>query len=318
MKYIRPGFRIALLFIPLLLSIKSWGASYISFSSNRTGNHDIYVIDINGENLRNLTNHPSEDLRPTWAPDGRAFAFMSDREGNYEIYIMKLNETEPQRLTNNPETDTDPAWSPDGKWIVFSSRLPREGGYDIYKIDVNGKNLQPITDDRESDRSATWSPDGEQIAFSSRRNGGGIHLMNADGTRIRRIINTGASPSWSPDGKQLAYDTNIQGNGIYIMDAEGQNSRRVSPINVWSYNPAWSPDSGWIAYGSEIENPWGNPNRDRNIYIVSVDGGEPRKITKYVGEDDDPKWVPDGFLSIYPSAKKQTTLWGKLKQSVRD
>ena len=105
------------------------------------------------------------------------------------------------------------------------------------------------------------------------------------------------------------------GSGIYIMGAQGQNPRRVTPNNIWSHNPAWSPDGAWIAYDAEIENPWGNPNVDANIYLVSVDGGESRRITKHEAKDEEPEWVPEGFLSVSPSAEKQTTLWGKLKQS---
>ena len=172
-----------------LSTINAWAAPYISFSSNRTGNYDIYVMDINGENLLNLTNHPSRDSDPTWAPNGRAFAFVSNRDGNAEIYIMNLNEAEPRRLTDRPESDTRPAWSPDGKWIAFSSSIPKKQSYDIYKIDINGENLQQLTDDGKYNFSPAWSPDGEEIAFYSRPNdNGGIYVMNADGKRIRRVM----------------------------------------------------------------------------------------------------------------------------------
>ena len=303
----------------LLLTINAWAAPYISFTSNRTGNSDIYVIDTDGENLRNLTNHPAYDYGATWAPNGRSFAFMSDRDGDYDIYIMKVNATKARRLTNNPELRiSGPAWSPDGNWIAFTSDVSKNQRYDIYKIDINGKNLQQLTDDEKYNFSPAWSPDGEQIAFYSRRDNGGIYVMNADGKRIRRVSHpqdTGSLPSWSPDGKHIAYYVGIAGGGIYIMDVNGRNSRRVTPLNIWSESPAWSPDGDWIAYDAEIDNPWGNPNVDQNIYIVSIDGGKPRQITTHAGKDRNPAWVPEGFLSVSPSAEKQTTLWGKLKQS---
>ena len=74
------------LFSLFLLAVNAWGAPYISFYSTRTGQTgiyiDIYIIDTNGKNLRNLTNHPADDYCTTWAPDGRSFAFMSNRDGN--------------------------------------------------------------------------------------------------------------------------------------------------------------------------------------------------------------------------------------------
>ena len=323
MRYVRTRFGIALLLNLFLISLNAWSAPYISFRSNRTGNYDIYVMDTNGENLRNLTNHPAYDSFATWAPDGRAFAFVSDRDGNYEIYVMKVNETEPRRLTNHLALDSDPAWSPDGNWIAFRSRRHRPPDSDIYKIDINGENLQRLTNKGIANVFPAWSPDGEQIAFYSHRNNKGyIYVMDANGKRLRRIVNAeqhrAESTCWSPDGQQIAYDVGLIGSGIYIMDVDGQNPHRVSPANIRSHNPAWSPDGAWIAYDANIKNTWNNPNVDVNIYIVSVDGGEPRQITKHAGKDSYPEWVLGGFLSVSPTAEKQTTLWGRLKQSVRD
>ena len=320
MECVRARFGITLLFNLLLFTVNAWGTPYISFSSNRTGNYDIYVMDTNGENLRNLTNHPAYDFSATWSPDGRAFAFVSNRDGNYEIYIMKVNETEPRRLTNHPALDRDPAWSPDGNWIAFRSRRHRAPDSDIYKIDINGENLQRLTDEGKYNFYPAWSPDGERIAFYSHRNNiSDIYVMDADGKRLRRIViaeqHSGGSPCWSPNGQQIAYTVGLMGSGIYIMDVDGQNPHRVSPVNIWSHNPAWSPDGAWIAYDAEIDNPWGNPNVDVNIYIVSVDGGKPRQITKHAGKDSYPEWVPDGFLSVSPSPEKLITQWSRLKQS---
>ena len=89
-----------------LLTVNAWGAPYISFDSNRTGQSDIYIIDTNGKNLRNLTNHPADDWSATWAPDGRSFAFASNRDGNSEIYIKTFNVAKVRRLTNHPEFDS--------------------------------------------------------------------------------------------------------------------------------------------------------------------------------------------------------------------
>ncbi|MCE2400635.1 PD40 domain-containing protein [Candidatus Poribacteria bacterium] len=317
MKHIHTVFGITLLFSLFLLAINAWGEPYISFYSNRTGNRDIYIIDTNGENLRNLTNHPASDCCATWAPDGRSFAFMSRRDGKGNIYIMKVGETEARRLTNHPEQDSAPAWSPDGKWIAFQSN--RTGKSQIYKIDINGKNLQRLTN-QGNNYTPAWSPDGKLIAFYSDQNEwGDVYVMDSDGKGVRRIKNEhgggSRSPAWSPDGKQIAFDISRQGNGIFIMDVDGGNSRRMSPPLNWSYNPAWSPDDKWIAYEAEIENPWGNPNVDKNIYIVSVKSGKRLQITHHPGQNGEPAWVPEGFFSVSPTANTKTTLWGRLKQT---
>ena len=330
MKRLYMLFGVTLLFSFILLAVNAWGAPYISFNSNRTGQTDIYIIDTNGKNLRNLTNHPAEDAGATWAPDGRSFAFGSNRDGNYEIYIKKFDEAQVRRLTNHPEDDFDPvwstsspAWSPDGNWIAFAAE--RTGGYHIYKIDINGKNLQRLTNQGRYNLDPAWSPDGQSIAFGSIVFG--TDVMDADGKHPRsvRLLVDGVvysyfQPAWSPDGKQIACVVSDDGNDIYITDTDGRNARRISPLGIWSGNPAWSPDGKWIAYDAydaEIANPLENPNAVRHIFIVSVKGGEPRQITQHPGRNYSSAWVPESFFSVSPTVDTQTTLWGRLKQVER-
>ena len=322
-KYAQLVFGIALVLSSNLfamnLSAQVPGKQYISFSSPRSGNFEIYIIDTDGNNLRNLTNHPASDHSATWSPSGRSFAYVSHRDGKGEIYVMDLNKNKTHRLTNHPASDNKPSWSPDGKWIAFSSDREgdRAGNYDIYKMDINGENLQRLTNEGRYNSAPAWSPDSRSIAFYSIRNDtGGIYVMDTDGRSVRRL-DTGIAPSWSPDGKRITYYNLVWNgrSGIYVMDAKGKNSRRVSPVETWSENPAWSPDGRWIAYQSELENPWGNPNPDANIYLVTPDTiGKPRQLTRHQTMDFSPAWVPSGFLAVSPTANTRTTLWGKLKQ----
>ena len=102
-------FGMTFLFNFFLLTVNAWGAPYISFYSSRTGQSDIYIIDTNGKNLRNLTNHPGDDYCTTWSPDGHPFAFMSERDGNAEIYIKTFNVAQVQqnRYQRQESTETD-------------------------------------------------------------------------------------------------------------------------------------------------------------------------------------------------------------------
>lgn len=294
-------------------------ATHIAFTSMRTGDNDIYMMEINGKNLQNLTNHLANDFSPAFSPDGQWMAYVSNRDRELGIYLMNLAIKEGRRLTERQSVSREPEWSPDGESIAFvSNRAKRANQYDVYKMHVNSREVQQLTNEGDN-YNPTWSPDGQSIAFSSRRDGGliSVYVMTADGRRQRKLTQ-GSNPTWSPNGKQIAYTLGIAGNGVYVMTAEGQNSRRVTPENEWSYNPAWSPDGQWIAYELEVENPWGNLNRDSNIYLINPAGGKSRRLTNHPARDRYPAWVPVGFLSVSPTANTQTILWGALKKSDSD
>jgi len=82
----------------------------IAFYSARGGNKEIYVMDADGGNIRNLTNDPKTDGRPSWSPDGQSIAFNSDRDGDHEIYIMDADGSNQRSLTNNSAGDWGPDW----------------------------------------------------------------------------------------------------------------------------------------------------------------------------------------------------------------
>lgn len=309
-KLIYTPLRTTVMFVYFLLAVGFYAqasdTTHIAFTSKRDKNAEIYIMDTNGKNIQNLTNHPATDFSPTFSPNGRWMAYVVNRE----IYLMNLATKERHRLTEGRSPD----WSPDGESIVFTSN--RSGESNIYKIDINGEAVQQLTN-KGRNGGPSWAPDGQWIAFSSNRDGdifSWVYVMTADGRRQRRLAQ-GYDPSWSPDGKQIAYTLGIAGSGIYVMNAEGKNSQRLTPQKTWSESPAWSPDGQWIAYESEIENPWGNPNRDSNIYLVSPAGDKRRRLTDHPAMDTYPAWVPEGFLSVSPTVNTQTTLWGALKKS---
>lgn len=99
---------------------------WIVFRSGRGGNHEIYLMDADGSNVRRLTRDNATDTMPSFAPGGRQIAFTSNRGGDYEIYTLDLQADgqpgELRRITDSPGFDTHPVYSPDGKWLVFTSQ----------------------------------------------------------------------------------------------------------------------------------------------------------------------------------------------------
>jgi serine/threonine-protein kinase len=110
--------------IDLLPDVSPDGTRII-FSSDLSGNREIYVMNATGANLVNLTNNPARDLEAVWSPDGTRIAFLTDRDWNIEIYVMNADGSNPINLTNHYEDDTYGRdnfwWSDDGTQIFFRS-----------------------------------------------------------------------------------------------------------------------------------------------------------------------------------------------------
>jgi TolB protein len=151
---------------------------------------------------------------------------------------------------------------------------------------------------------STAGPEETEIAFVTSRDGDyAIYGMRADGSGQGRlspesgeVVRTAqqaffqVEPAWSPDGKRVAFASRREGRShIFVMDADGSHTRRLTSGKHEDGQPAWSPDGRWIAF-----------ERDQMLYLVSPDGGEPRRVTRSLGgEERDPAWSPSGEWIAY-------------------
>lgn len=128
----------------------------IAFMSNRDGNDEIYVMDIDGSNLQRLTYNDAHDWFPAWSPDSTQIAFTSGRDGAYAIYVMNTDGSDLRRLTHSDADAWRPAWSPDGTQIAF--QFNPGGQWDIYIMNADGTDLRQLTTGGAADRHPAWRP----------------------------------------------------------------------------------------------------------------------------------------------------------------
>ena len=275
----------------------------IAFASNRDGNYEIYVMNADGSGQTRLTNLPRAPREaipldsPAWSPDGSRIAFVS--ESNEAaiggIHVMNADGSCQTKLI---DTAHNPAWSPDGSRIAFGSF--HDFNYELYWMNADGSGQTRLLDVGEQSHFA-WSPDGKRIAFATDRyscpgtrpcdRNNEIHVMNADGSGLRRLTDNPASdhqPAWSPDGSRSAFSTfrddPIAGE-IYVMNADGSSPTRLTDNPANDFNPAWSPDGSRIAFSSD---------RDGNyeLYWMNADGSGQTRLTDNPADDRLPAWSP--------------------------
>jgi Tol biopolymer transport system component len=285
----------------------------IAFETNRItpdnpeGDYEIYTMEPDGTDVRQLTYNASYDIDPdvspfvasgTGPPDWLSIAFASDRDGNSEIYTMRSDGSHQTNITNNPSGHSfEPDWSPDGTKIAFQGS--QNGDYGIYTMSADGSNQRNLTNDPSSVEGApAWSPDGTKIAFLRFQNGDGeIYTMDADGYGQRNLTNNPllyeGAPAWSPDGTKIAFQREQDSNWeIYTMDTDGSGQRNLTN-NLLSHEraPAWSPDGTKIAFV-------GHRDYTGEMYTMGADGSNQQNITNIpVFWDTHPSWgTPGGCL----------------------
>ena len=168
----------------------SWSpdSSKIAFTSDRDGNAEIYVMDADGGNPVNLTNHSRTDAAPDWSPDGKRIVFYSDREEQSDIYVVDADGANLVKLTDHPAQDRLPSWSPDGRWIAFMSTR-EDRNWEIYVMEATGNNQTRITN----------------------------HPFAVDVKPVSRVTNhpdTDVEPVWVVPDRSLSIDT--QGNHVTL------------------------------------------------------------------------------------------------------
>ena len=235
----------------------SWAkGGRLAFSSNRDApdggadKFDIYLLDLESEEISRLTTNTSSDISPALSPDGGRVAFVSYRDGNAEIYVMTIADKSVVKITDDAGKDLDPAWAPDGETLAFAS--DRDGDFDLYKVKPDGSGLAtPILAANDvNDRWPDWGRDAdgeEYIAFASDRlQNWKLHLVHSNVSETLRITYGGidTAPSFGPSMTEIVFHSNRDTDaGIYrTLNLEGDDTRKISGKSGNTDSaPDWEP-----------------------------------------------------------------------------
>lgn len=191
---------------------------------------EIFEADLDGSNLRRLTDEPGYDAEGGYSPDGRQIAFCSDRAGTPDLYIMDADGSNVRQLNDAPGYDGGPFISPDGEWVVFRSDRKEEGFLQIYVIGVDGEHETALTDTVGVNWAPYWHPTEPYLIWTGAdhsqpnvRPNYDLWLMRyerEDGLikpgKVWRVTDhPGADvlPVFSPDGKHLMWTSTRTADG---------------------------------------------------------------------------------------------------------
>ncbi|MFQ5942510.1 MAG: protein kinase [Anaerolineales bacterium] len=270
------------------------GPGQIAFASERFGLPQVFVIDLDGENLTQLTTLPDGACQPVWAPDGDRLLFTSpcrqkqDEYPNAAIYVMNADGSGISPLISKVGGVYDADWSELGiAFTYLENNRPS-----LWMSDHDGSSQVKISRGAARDRQPSWSPGGDRIALmnTSRAGDPTIFWVFADGSfngsnpdQVTRdqVAN---EPAWSSSGNLIAYQSN-QHIWIVPWDARGFSAVRIS-VKGPNDGPAWSPDGQWMAFET-----WRDA-ANHDIYIMTANGGQPTRLTKHIAAEYHPAWRP--------------------------
>ena len=198
---------------------------------------DIWAVDLDGTNLRRLTDAPGYDAEGTVSPDGKRIVFTSVRDGELELYTMALDGGDLRRVTNQAGYDGGAFFSPDSKRLCFRANQPkgeeetakylallkdgliRPRQLELQVCDADGGNRVTVTSNGAANFAPYFHPDGKRLVFSSNMDDPkgrefDIYMVSLDGTGLERITFTpefDGFPMFSPDGKTLVFCSNRHG-----------------------------------------------------------------------------------------------------------
>ena len=209
---------------------------------------DIFVADLEGNIVDQLTDLPGYDAEATVSPKGDKIVFTSMRSGDLELYTMNLDGSEVTQITDELGYDGGAFFSPDGSKIIFRASRPKtEEAIAEYKELLSQGLVQPT----------------EMELF----------ICDADGGNLKQLTflgNANWSPFFHPSGKKILFSSNFEAEkgfpfNLYFIDIDGKNLERVTHGETFDAFPVFSNDGKYLAFSSNRNN---GGTRDTNLFIA--------------------------------------------------
>ena len=306
----------------------------ILFTSSRDGNYEVYIMNPDGSEQVNLTQHRANDLNAVWSPTGEEILFVSDREGGIrDLYLMDPSGSNVRPVFTRKRTSyrDSPTWSPDGKQIAYTHLNWNGVRFHIHVTTLGSQKEEGIVEGRYP----TWSPDGTKIAYMSYIGDTcRVVLIDIHTRRQKHLLPRTATswqnhPFWSATERKIVFSWNknplprllpgdrfpavwLDKETIYIVNRDGTDLRELlNEAGPRAQYPVLSPDGEEVLYTQKI-------NGRLHIFKLDVNSGTRTQLT-HIGRVFDANFRGDWFdpmylLSVSPQSQLLSTVWGKIKK----
>jgi TolB protein len=216
-------------------------------------------------------------------------AYVAGPRGKKEIVMADYDGAGVAPVTRNGSINLSPVWSPDARSLAYTSY--KQGYPDLYRaFPFERRPEQTLAAFIGINSSPAFNPDGRSLALTLSKDGNPEIYVLALATGVLRRLTRNAGidtePTWSPDGRQLAFISDRSGAPhVYVMDAEGTNVRQITSGGFHT-QPRWSPKGDTLAYTAR--------QGVHDIWLVNVDGSNPRRLTGGTGDSQGATWAPNG------------------------
>lgn len=264
---------------------------------------EIFMMDWDGANQKQITNSRNIAVSPSWSPNGQFISYSlfnfhkKLKARNADLYLYDLKTQKGTILSAVKGLNTTAAFFPNMSGAVIRIS-PSNGTSDLYKVSFSGGRKQQITDGPRGAMNVepAISPDGKKLAYSSDRSGKAmIYIHDFDTGKDTRLTFAGqynSSPAWSPDGTKIAFAGHLDNHfDIYIMDINGKNLQKLTSANkaggraANNEDPSFSPDGRMILYRSDRSGTY-------QLYAMTIDGKSDYRLTFDKQTYARPQWSP--------------------------
>ncbi len=228
------------------------GSEWVFFSSNRSGNLDLWAVSPRSGVVRSITDDPADDWDPGFSPDGRLLLWSSNRSGNLEIWASNLDGTGAHQVTHDGVDAQNPTETRDGKWIVYSCANRKHPG--LWRIHPDGSGAELLAPGAV--QMPEVSPDGTYATYVNiSRSMSNLHVIRLE-DRVDRILavlrearrKTWVQPGrsrWTPDGKQVIFAGQDEKglDGVFIQDFVPGKDTASTRRPFAGFDPDWITES---------------------------------------------------------------------------